>query len=79
MPDLDLGPNDYKLRDPKTGRWQSPANPKLVAVYFVILVAGLVFVFVTRNEGTRESLFGITALLSIFAGLALGLSIRKTY
>jgi len=79
MPDLDLGPNNYRKRDPRTGRWHFPDDPKLARNYLFVLIAVLIFVFITRNEGSRESLFGITAMFSFFAGGMFALWLKDRY
>ncbi|MDB5531600.1 MAG: hypothetical protein JWR51_4703 [Devosia sp.] len=79
MPDLDLGPDDYKIRDPRTGRWHVPANPKLAGALGIVLIGVLIFLFIRRDEMTSETLFGVVAMFSLFAGGLLGLSARKSY
>lgn len=79
MPKLDLGPNDYRVRDPKTGRWNFRDDPKLARNYLVVLLAVLVFIFFTRNEGSRESLFGVTAMFSFFAGGMFAVWLKDRY
>lgn len=79
MPDLDLGPNDYRKRDPRTGRWHLPDDPKLARNYLFVLIGVLIFIFVTRDEGTRESLFGVTALFSWCSGIMFSSWLKDRY
>lgn len=79
MPDIDLGPDDYKIRDPKSGRWHLPDDPKLARNYLVVLIVVLTLIFVTRAEGSRESLFGVTALFSFCAGIMFALWQKNKY
>jgi len=79
MRNLDLGPNDYRVRDPKTGRWNFRDDPKLARNYLFVLIAVLIFIFVTRNDGTRESLFGITAMFSFVAGGMFSIWLKDRY
>lgn len=79
MNHIDLGPNDYRKRNPRTGRWHLPDDPKLARNYFFVLLAVLAFVYVTRDAGSRESLFGITALFSWCAGIMFALWQKDRY
>lgn len=73
LPELDLPPGDYRERKPKGWRWKLPwshdDDVKLPMVVLFVAVAILVAIFVTRNEGSRETLFGVTALFSFVAGI----------
>jgi hypothetical protein len=77
MPDLDLGPNDYKIRDPKSGRWRLPDDPKLARNYLVVLIAVLAFVFVYRQEMTADILFGVAAMFAFCAGIMLAVWLKN--
>ena len=79
MPDIDLGPNDYKIRDPRTGRWHVPANPKLAGALGLVVVGVLIFLFFRRDEMTSETMFGVVTMFAFFAGGLLGLWARKSY
>jgi len=69
MPDIDLGPNDYRKQNPKTGRWHLPDDPKLCRNAFFVCVAILIAIFATRDAGSRESLFGVSVMFSWVAGI----------
>lgn len=73
MPDIDLEPGDYTERKPKGWRWKLPwsheDDVKLPLVMFCVAAVALVAVFVTRNDGSRETLFGVTALFSFVGGI----------
>lgn len=79
MRQIDLGPNDYKKRDPRTGRWHIPDDPKLARNYFFVIVAVLIGIFLTRDGGSRETLFGITALFAFCAGGMFALWLKDRY
>ena len=79
MKQVDIGPNDYRIRDPKTGRWHLPDDPKLARNYLFVLIAVLVFVFVTRDEGSSQGLFGVTALFSFCAGIMFAIWQKNRY
>lgn len=79
MPNLDLGPNDYRKLDARTGRWHLPADPKLARNMFFVALLILAFIFYTRGEGSRESLFGVTAMFSFFGGGLFAVWLRDRY
>lgn len=79
MPNLDLGPNDYRIQDPKTGRWHMPDDPKLARNMLVVLIAVLAFIFVKRGELSSGALFGISALFSFCAGIMFALWQKNRY
>lgn len=79
MRDIDLGPNDYKIRDPRTGRWHLPDDPKLARNMLAVTIVVLVAIYATRDAGSRESLFGITALFSFGAGIMFALWQKNRY
>lgn len=64
MPDLDLGPDDYKIRDPKTGRFEVPDSPATGLVGFVIGVAMVIVTLVYAGEINRASSFALVALMA---------------
>lgn len=65
---LDLGPNDYRKRDPRTGRWHLPDDPKLARNLFIVAIAVLGVLFWHRGEFSTFNLFGGTALFAFCAG-----------
>lgn len=69
MPELDLGPNDYRKQDRRSGRWYVPDSPKACRNMLVVAIAILGLIWWTRAEGSRESLFGITALVAFAGGI----------
>lgn len=79
MNNLDLGPNDYRVQDPKTGRWHMPDDPKLARNMLIVLVAALAFVFVNRSAFSSGILFGVSALPSFCAGIMLALWQKNRY
>jgi len=79
MPQIDLGPDDYRKRDPRTGRWQIPDDPKLARNYFFVIVAVLAFIFWNRTAVSSASLFGVTALFSWGAGIMFALWLKDRY
>lgn len=79
MLNLDLGPNDYRKRDPRTGRWHLPDDPRLARNYLIVLLFVLAFIFWNREAITSASLFGITALFSWCAGIMFALWLKDRY
>ena len=69
MPDIDLGPNDYRKRDPKTGKWVNPMDRKMAIAGAIGCAAILAFIYWTRDEGSRASLFGAAVLFAFAGGL----------
>ena len=43
MPDLDLGPNDYRKQDPETGAWLRNVDKKDARRWGIICIAFIVF------------------------------------
>lgn len=80
MSDLDLDPGDYRERKPKGWRWRLPLahddGSRLPFVMFLLAAIVLVAIFVTRDEGGRESLFGITAMFAFAGGIMFTLWLR---
>lgn len=79
MPDLNLGPNDYRKRDPRTGRWHLPDDPKLARNMLVVAIVILVFIFLHRDELSSGTAFGVTALFSSCAGIMFALWQKNRY
>lgn len=79
MPDIDLGPDKYARRDPRTGKMVREISPRRAFWFMVVAIVILGFVFWTRNDGSRESLFGITALFAAVAGVFFANWLRNTY
>lgn len=79
MPDIDLGPNDYKIRDPKTGRWHLPDDPKLARNYLVVLVGVMAFIFITRDGYGTDVLFGVSAMFAFCAGIMFAVWLKNRY
>lgn len=79
MPDLELGPNDYKIRDPKTGRWHFTDDRKLARNYLAVLIAVLGFIFLRRDEFGTDVLFGVAVLFAFCAGIMLAVWLKDRY
>lgn len=70
MPDLDLGPNDYRVRRARRHRWPSlDTKTRLAALAIAIVCLG--YIFARRDELASASLFGVTALFAFGAGMVL--------
>lgn len=69
MSDINLDKASYRKKDPKTGHWRFPSDPAFARNYFFVLLAVLVCIFVTREGGSRSTLFGVTAMFSFIAGI----------
>jgi hypothetical protein len=67
MPDLDLKPDDYKVRDPKSGRWfQRDSKPALiVGIAMCLLVLGIIWL-------RRGEITDLTALIPAVAIMGAG-------
>lgn len=79
MRDLDLGPNDYRKRDPRTGRWVVPDDPKLARFGFFTASAILAFIFWHRSELSAHLLFGAAAMVAFCAGIMLSIWLKDRY
>jgi len=79
MPDLDLGPNDYRKQDPRTGRWHLPDDPKLARNMMVTLFIVLAYVFSVRNQLETWTLFGVTAMFAFCAGGLFSIWLKDRY
>lgn len=79
MPDIDLGPNDYRKRDLETGRLRAPDDPKLARNMLAISVAVLLFIFCNRGQFSAGTLFGVSALFAFCAGIMLALWQKNRY
>lgn len=73
MPELDLDPADYRERKPKGWRWRLPwghaEDTKLPVVMLLVSFAALAYIFVRRDEMATWTLFGVTAVFSVVAGI----------
>lgn len=74
MPQIELGPNDYRKQ--VKGRWHLPNEPKLARNMMVVAVGILVFVFVQRDQLTSGTLFGLAAMVGACAGGLFALWLR---
>jgi hypothetical protein len=79
LPNIELGPNDYRKQDPRTGRWHLPDDPKLARNYLFVLIAVLAFVFWHRGELETWTLFGVTALFAFCAGGFFAMWLKDVY
>jgi hypothetical protein len=65
---LDLEPHEYRDKGRKLS-WGDPRHKGLFWVYLVGAAAILGFIFLTRDEGSTATLFGVTALFAFGAGI----------
>lgn len=79
MPHLDLGPNDYRKRDPRTGRWHLPDDPKLARNMMFVSIGILAFILWNRDDVSTGILFGVTALFAFCAGGLFSLWLKDRY
>lgn len=68
MPQLDLKPTEYRKQNPRSGRWQFRDNPRLCFAMMLVALAMLGWAWLTRGDGSRESLFGFVAVSAFGAG-----------
>lgn len=69
MRDFDLGPNDYRKQNPRTGRWRLPDDRKLCRNMFFVSIAMLLYVFVEKDQIATWTLFGCAAIFSFAGGI----------
>lgn len=79
MKNIDLGPNDYKIRDPRTGRWHFTDDRKLARNYLVVLIAVLGFIYLHRDEFGADVLFGVAVLFAFCAGGLFAIWLKDRY
>lgn len=79
MPDIELGPNDYRKQDPKTGRWHLPSDPKLCRNMFFVCLLMLGYIFWNRNHLDAAHLFGVTAMLAFGGGCLFATWLKDVY
>ena len=79
MPQIDIGPNEYRKLDPKTGRWNVPDDPKFGRLMFFGAAAFLVFIFMHRSEFSSGVLFGVSSMFSFVAGGMFMMWMRDRY
>lgn len=66
---LDLGPNDYRKQDARTGRWRLPDDPKIARWGVLAMAAVLAYVFFYRDELSTLTLFGGAAMPAFAGGI----------
>lgn len=80
MKQVDLGPGEYEERKPKGWRWRvpwsHPDDAKMQALYMVLALCILGFIFINRDELSSGILFGVTALFAAVAGIMFALAFR---
>lgn len=82
MPDLDLGPDDYRVRDPKSGRWfQRDSKPALLGI--AAMCFGLIaFIWLVRDQISADSngmLIFVVMMVGGAGGAALALAFKDVY
>ncbi len=79
MPEIEIGPNEYRRLDRKTGRWLVPDDPNFARLMMVAAIAILVFIFWRRDELSPAMLFGISSMFSFVAGGMFAIWMRGRY
>lgn len=74
--DIDLATDEYQVKNPRSGVWQVRDNPRLLAFMLLVMIGLLVWLFVTRDEGTTASLFTSVAICSVCAGAFMAMLLR---
>lgn len=80
MPDLDLGPNDYRKQDPETGRWLQNVDRRLCRVGSIAMIAFLCIValaFVRDGQGATWPTFAFFVVGGFVAGGLFTLSLKR--
>lgn len=69
MPEIDLGPDDYRKQGaPKSVRQRLAAEPRYARNMMIVALIVLGYIFWRRTEVTSDLLFGITAMFAACAG-----------
>lgn len=68
MKQIDQDPRHYRVKNPRTGRWQFRDNPRLCFVMMLVALGMLGWFFTGRHEMSREILFGVAAVFGFGAG-----------
>jgi hypothetical protein len=68
MPDLLLGPDGYRKKDPRTGKWRVPDHRLLALVMALVSVAGLTFTYFVKDQITTDNLFWGAVIFAFNAG-----------
>lgn len=79
MPDdLDLGPNNYRIKGPD-GRWRLRDDPKLARAAFFVSLAILGFIYWNKDALSAENLFWGVFIMAGCAGGFFKMWLRDTY
>lgn len=73
---LDLGPNNYRKRNPRTGKWRIGEDPKLARNMMFLAIGILIWIFVIRDTLTSGTLFGGAAMFAFGAGIMLAIWLK---
>jgi hypothetical protein len=79
MPNIELGPDDYRKQDARTGRWHVPDDPKLCRNMFFVGMAVLGFIYWNRDALEAWTLFGVTAMFAFSAGILFHAWLKDVY
>lgn len=80
MPDLDLGPNDYRKQDPETGAWLRNVDKKDARRWGIICIAFIVFFLgygAITEGGPQIAVGAFMAVMGFAAGGLITLSLRR--
>lgn len=78
MPDLELGPNDYRKKGPD-GRWRVADDPKLARNMMVVALGILGFIYWNRMDLSPENLFFGAAIMGFCAGGMFAIWLKDVY
>lgn len=53
---LDLKPTEYRMKNPRSGRWRFRDNPRLCFAMMVVALGMLVWGFLVRDQVSAEAL-----------------------
>lgn len=68
MRDIDLGPNDYRIRGARQAH-DAPEGRRLAMFGFFAALCIVAFIFLNRDELTSGTLFGVSCMFSFAGGL----------
>jgi hypothetical protein len=80
MPNIDLEPHEYTVRKPRGWRWRLPwshdDDNKLPVVMLLVMIGGLTWLFLNRNEASSDLVTLAAAGLGFVVGIMLMLALR---
>lgn len=79
MPNIEIEPHEYSRRDPRTGKMVRDFSPKYMRNLTIVAAVMLFAIFWTRDAGSRDTLFGITAFVAFCGGVTAAAWLKNIY